>query len=119
MAKSLAVIITKVPYGTEEAFAGARLALAVLVSGCKVDIKVVLIGDGTLNALVSQKPQEIGMPSNLEALKQVIEMGAEIYCVDEDLNMLVQDPKILEGIKTVSWAEARDVVQQQDLITTF
>ena len=115
MAKSLAVIITKVPYGTEEAFAGARLALAVLVSGCKVDIKVVLIGDGTLNALVSQKPKEIGMPSNLEALKQVIEMGAEVYCVEEDLNMLVQDPKILEGIKTVSWAEARDVVQQQDL----
>ena len=72
MAESLLVLITKAPYGLEEAFAGARLALGGKVSGIMDNSSVLLIGDGTLNALEAQAPGAVGMPSNLEALQDIM-----------------------------------------------
>jgi tRNA 2-thiouridine synthesizing protein C len=119
MADSLLVLITKGPYGLEEAFAGARLALGGKVSGLMETSNILLIGDGTLNALQSQNPGAVGMPSNLEALQDVMDLDGEVYCVEEDLRQRAGDMKVLDGVKLVSWEEARAVVTAHQLVNTF
>lgn len=119
MAESIAVLLMKPPYGTEEGFAGARLALGGLVSGLVPKATVFLIGDGTLNALEAQRPEAIGMPSNLAALQDLMDLEGEVYCVEEDLRHRVGDMAVMDGVKMVSWAEARDLIKQHQLVTTF
>lgn len=119
MAESLLVLITKGPYGFEEAFAGARLALGGKVSGLMENSNLLLIGDGTLNALEAQKPEAVGMPSNAAALQDILDLEGEIYCVEEDLRRRVGDMKVIDGVKLVSWAEARDIVKKHQLVNTF
>ncbi|NLK26493.1 MAG: sulfur reduction protein DsrE [Euryarchaeota archaeon] len=119
MANSLLTLISKQPYGGEDAFAGMRLALGVLVSGLVPQASVMLIGDGTLNAVADQGPGALGMPSNLEALQDLLDMGASVYCVEEDLHARVENIDILEDVNMISWAEARDIIAQHQLVTTF
>jgi tRNA 2-thiouridine synthesizing protein D len=119
MAESLLVLITKAPYGLEEAFAGARLALGGKVSGIMNNSNVLLIGDGTLNALEAQAPGAVGMPSNLEALQDIMDLDGQVYCVEADLRERVGDMKVLDGVKLISWDEAREVVKAHQLVNTF
>ena len=65
MANSTLVLITKAPYGLEDAFAGLRLALAMGVNGMKTS--VVMVEDGVFNAVITQRPEAVKMPSNIEA----------------------------------------------------
>ncbi|MCQ5375473.1 MAG: DsrE family protein [Methanomassiliicoccales archaeon] len=119
MAESIVVLITKPPYGTEDAFAGLRLALAMIASGIIEKTSVVLIGDGTLNAVASQKPTAIEMPSNLEAIQDVLDFDASVYCVQEDLFERVGEIETMAGIKMVTWEEARSIISEHQLVTTF
>ncbi|MDW5563021.1 MAG: DsrE family protein [Methanomassiliicoccus sp.] len=119
MAESLLVLITKPPYGLEEAFAGARLALGGKVSGIMDNSNLLLMGDGTLNALETQSPGAVGMPSNLEALQDIIDLDGSVYCVEPDLRARAGDMKVLEGVKLISWEEARAVVKAHQLVNTF
>lgn len=119
MADDLLTLITKQPYGYEDAFAGMRLALGGLVSGLIPQVAVLFIGDGTLNAVAGQRPDALGMPSNLEALQDLLDMGAEVYCVEEDLRARVGDVETLDGVSMVSWEEAREVLARYHMVTTF
>jgi tRNA 2-thiouridine synthesizing protein D len=119
MAESLLVLITKGPYGLEEAFAGARLALGGKVSGLMENTNVLLMGDGTLNALKVQNNEVVAMPSNLAALQDIMELEGEVYCVEPDLHQRAGDLEALEGVKMVTWAEARDIVKKHQLVNTF
>ena len=80
MAKSLLVLITKAPYGFEEAFAGLRAGLGMLASGQVPVSNALLVGDGTLNAVAAQKPEAVRMPSNVEALNDLMDFEAKVYC---------------------------------------
>ena len=113
------VLITRPPYGLEEAFAGARLALGGKVSGVMDETSVLLIGDGTLNALEAQNPAAVAMPSNLEALQDILDLDGQVFCVEPDLRERVGDMKVLDGIKLVSWTEAREIVKAHKLVNTF
>jgi tRNA 2-thiouridine synthesizing protein C len=119
MAESLLVLVTKGPYGLEEAFAGARLALGGKVSGLMENSNILLIGDGTLNALEAQRPEAVGMPSNLAALQDFMDLEGEVYCVEPDYRQRVGNMKPYEGVKMVSWAEAREIVKKHQLVNTF
>ncbi len=119
MADNLLVILSKAPYGYEDAFAGARLALACLVSGELTKVTTLLVADGTLNAMTAQRPEALEMPSNLEALQNLMEMDGEVYCVEEDLRNRVGAEETLDGVKLVTWEEARGIIAQHTLITTF
>jgi len=119
MAESIAVMITRAPYGLEEGFAGARLALACMVSGIVPKVSIILVGDGTLNALTAQKPEAVAMPSNLEALQDVLDMDSPVYCAEEDLRSRVGDMEVMQGIKLISWEEVRGILRDHELITTF
>ena len=119
MTDDLLTIITKQPYGSEDAFAGMRLALGNLVSGLVPEAAVLLIGDGTLNAVASQRSGVLGMPSNLEALQDLLDMDAPVYCVEDELRERVGDVEALEGVTMVGWEGARELLSRHHMVTTF
>jgi sulfur relay protein TusB/DsrH len=118
MASSTLVLITKAPYGLEEAFAGLRLALAMGVNGMKTS--VVMIEDGVYNALGTQKPEAVRMPSNMEATKELYDFDVPVYVVKEDLAARgIPESKLFDGLKVVPAAKAKDLLAEHDLTTTF
>ena len=119
MAESIMVLVNKPPYGTEEAFAGLRLSLAMMVSGVVERSTVILIGDGTLNAVASQDPDAIGMPSNVEAITDLEDFEGEVYCVEEDLRERLGDVKVVSNVQMIDWVRAREIIKEHDLVTTF
>jgi tRNA 2-thiouridine synthesizing protein C len=119
MAKSILVVITKGPYGFEEAFAGLRLALGMMVSGQVERCGVLMIGDGTLNALKGQSPEAVRMPSNAEAINDLTDFDMPILCVAEDLHDRVGKVETLEAVKMGSWDDARAMIEGYDLVNTF
>ena len=118
MANSILVMITKPPYGLEEAFAGLRMALAMGVNGMKTT--VLMLEDGVYNAVMTQKPEAVKMPSNIEATKELYDFDIPVFVVKEDLEGRgIPESKLFEGLKTVPAAKVRDMVAEHDVITTF
>lgn len=119
MAQSILVLITKAPYGYEEGFAGARLALSQLAGGLITKCNILLVGDGTLNAVAGQMPEALKMPSNAESFSDLKDFDAMIYCVKEDLLERVGDVAVLDTVTGVDWNEARKIIADHDMVTTF
>lgn len=118
MATSIMVLVTKPPYGLEEAFAGLRLALAMGVNGMKTS--VLMLEDGVFNAIGSQKAEALKMPSNVDATKELYDFDVPVYVVKEDLEARgIPESKLFEGLKTVSEAQARELLAEHDVVTTF
>lgn len=118
MAQSLLVLITRPPYGLEEAFAGLRLGLAMAVNGMKTS--VLMLEDGVFNAVGSQKPEAVKMPSNIEATKDLYDFDVSVYVVREDLDARgIPESKLFEGLKVVESAKIKDILAEHDLVTTF
>jgi len=118
MANSTLVLITKAPYGLEEAFAGLRLALAMGVNGMKTS--VVMVEDGVYNAVSTQKPETVKMPSNIEATKELYDFDIPVYVVREDLEergMAVS--KVFEGLKVIPAGYLKALLADYDVVTTF
>lgn len=119
MADSILFIMTKPPYGFEEFFAGARASLAMLASGLIGRSTLLLVGDGTLNAVASQDPSAVLMPSNIEAIDDLADFEGEVYCIEEDLRSRVGDVPVVESVKMVTWDKARELVIDHQMVTTF
>jgi len=118
MANSILVLITRAPYGLEEAFAGLRLALAMGVNGMKTS--VLMMEDGVFNAVSTQKPEAVKMPSNIEATKELYDFEVPVYVVKEDLTARgIPESKLFEGLKVVPASEAKDMLAEHDVVTTF
>ena len=120
MAKSILVLINKPPYGWEDAFAGLRLGRAMVASGAVESTGTVLVGEGVLNAVKSQSPDAIGMPSNLDAMEDLDVMETPVYCIREDLEELGLDAEQLaEWVKLLPKDELPALVSKFDVVTTF
>ena len=118
MAESTLVLVTKAPYGLEDAFAGLRMALAMGVNGMKTS--VILIEDGVYNGLGSQKPEAVHMPSNAEATKELYDFDVPVYVVKEDLaSRGIEESRLFEGLKVIPATEVKKLVSEHDLVTTF
>jgi len=118
MAGSMLVLVTKAPYGLEEAFAGLRLALAMGVNGMKTS--VLMMEDGVFNAVSTQKPEAVKMPSNIEATKELYDFEVPVYVVMEDLTARgIPESKLFEGLKVVPAAKAKDLLAEHEVVTTF
>lgn len=118
MANSVLVIITKPPYGLEEAFAGLRMALAMGVNGMKAS--VLLMEDGVYNAVGTQKPEAVGMPSNIEATKELYDFDIPVFVVKEDLEGRgIPESKLFEGLRTIPVEIVKQMIVEHDLVTTF
>lgn len=118
MAQSILILATKAPYGTEDFFAGARLALAMLASGSISRSTVLMVGDGTLN-VVAQNPDIIAMPSNIEAINDLVDFEGEVFVLEDDLKARVGDVPIVDGVKRISWEKARELISDHEVVTTF
>ena len=118
MANSILVLITKAPYGVEEAFAGLRLALAMGVNGMKTT--VLMLEDGVFNGVSTQKPEAIGMPSNIEATKELYDFEIPVYVVKEDLDARgIPESKLFDGLKVLPADKVKGLLTEHDLATTF
>jgi len=118
MASSILVLITKPPYGLEEAFAGLRLALAMGVNGMKTS--VLFVEEGVYNAVGTQKAEVLKMPSNIDATKDLYEFDVPVYVVSEDLAARgIQEGMLFEGLKVVPATKARELMAEHDVVTTF
>ncbi len=118
MANSILVLITKSPYGLEEAFAGLRLALAMGVNGMKTS--VLMMDDGVFNAVGAQRPETVKMPSNVEATKELYDFEVPVFVIKEDLvSRGIDESKLFDGLKIVPVAKARDLLKEHEVVTTF
>ena len=118
MAESMLVLVTKAPYGLEDAFAGLRLALAMGVNG--MTVSVVLAEDGVYNAVASQKPEAVGMPSNKEATTELYDFDIPVHVVREDLaERGLSEDGTFDGLKFVGRSELRGMVADHEVVTTF
>jgi len=118
MAESTLVLVTKPPYGLEEAFAGLRLALAMAVNGMKTS--VVMVDDGVYNAVASQRAEAVSMPSNVEATKELYDFDVSVMVVREDLAARgIEESQVFEGLKVISEADLRALLAEHDVVTTF
>ncbi|MDG7010787.1 MAG: DsrE family protein [Nitrososphaerota archaeon] len=80
MAKSLAIAITKAPFGTIHAAEAIRLANGAISYGHEVT--VVLIGDGIYMAKTGQKAEEAGWTSLSPLLEKLVSSGRAKVLVD-------------------------------------
>jgi tRNA 2-thiouridine synthesizing protein D len=119
MAESILFLMTRGPYGVEEYFAGSRASLAMLASGIIGRSTLLLVGDGTLNAVATQEPQAIGMPSNVEATNDLEDFEGEVYAIAEDLKARLGDVPVLPSVKLIAWDKARELISEHQLVTTF
>jgi len=118
MAGSMLVLITKPPYGLEDAFAGLRLGLAMAVNGMKTS--VLMLEDGVFNAVAAQKPEAVRMPSNIEATKELYDFEVPVYVVKEDLAARgISESQLFEGLKVVPASDIRKLVAEHEVVTTF
>jgi len=112
------VLITKPPYGLEDAFAGLRFALTVVSNG--MPTTVVMLEDGVYNGIKGQKGSAISMPSNEDAISDLIALEVPILLVKESLesrNLPYQ--KLNSFCKIVSEDEIREIVKNHQFIATF
>jgi sulfur relay (sulfurtransferase) DsrF/TusC family protein len=118
MASSILVLITRAPYGLEEAFAGLRLALAMGVNGMKTS--VVLMEDGVYNAVASQKSEVLKMPSNADATKELYDFDVQVHVVKEHLESRgIPESRLFEGLKVTPSSQLKQLMNEHDLVTTF
>ena len=118
MAQSVMFLITRAPYGVEEAFAGLRMALAFAVNGAKTS--VVMMEDGVFNAVGGQKPDILKMPSNADATKELYDFDVQVCVVREDIEERgIPEGKLIEGVKVVGKGELKKLVAEHDVVTTF
>ncbi|MCJ7607571.1 MAG: DsrE family protein [Thermoplasmata archaeon] len=118
MAESLLVMVTKPPYGLEDAFAGLRLGLAMVVNGMKTT--VVMVDDGVYNAVATQDPAAVGMPSNIEATTELYDFDVDVYVVREDLAARgLPETGLIDGVKVVPATAVAELVAGHSVTTTF
>lgn len=120
MANSILTIVTKPPYGTEEAFAGLRLALSQIAGGIVEKSDVLLIEDGVFNTISKQNSKAIGMPSNAEAIEDLLDMECTVYCVREDIEARgIVNSNIIENIQVIPRDNVSKIVEEYDLTASF
>lgn len=120
MVDSMLTLVVKAPYGREDAFAGLRFALSQIASGALDRSDTVLMGDGVYNALKGQKSEEIGMPSNLEATGDLLDLDGKVFCVKEDLvERELLEGNMLEGLEIIGREKLPQLINDYDIIVTF
>jgi len=114
----IGVIISRPPYGLEDAFAGARLSLSVLANSA--GSPVFLMEGGVLNARKAQDSRAIGLPSNVDALEDLLSMAGDVYCVREHLDEWhIAPEELMDGIEVIPLERAAELMDGCDGVITF
>jgi sulfur relay (sulfurtransferase) DsrF/TusC family protein len=114
--RSVCVVVTKAPYGREDAFGGLRLALSGVTHGSQ--FTVVLRGDGVWSALRGQRAEAIGMPSNESVVSDILEMGGEVWAEEGALAPRGLSPgDLVEGVRVAPTERLDGVIMRHDAVT--
>ena len=114
--KSLCVVVTRAPYGREDAFGGLRLALSGVTHG--LQLTAVLRGDGVWSALKGQRAEAIGMPSNESVISDILEMGGAVWAEEGALAARGLSPgDLVEGVQVGPAGRLDGVILSHDATT--
>ena len=120
MVNTILTIIKSAPYGREDAFAGLRFSLSQIAAGMLDACDTILVEDGVYNTLKGQWARAIMMPSNLDAVQDLLDLDGRVFCVREHLKERNISPKdILEGIELVSIAQLPTLIETYDAFATY
>ena len=114
--RSMCVVITRAPYGREDAFSGLRLALSGVTHGSQ--FTVVLRGDGVWSALRGQRAEAIAMPSNETVVSDILEMGGAVLAEEGALAARGLSPEdLVEGVQVAPAGRLDGIVLSHDAST--
>ncbi len=116
--KNMLVIITKPPYGVEDAFAGFRFALSTVSNG--MPTTVLMIDDGVFNAVKGQNAGTIGMPTNEDAIMDLVGLEVPVFVAKEAYDKRgLPSGKFNEICKLIREEEIKGLVGKNELFATF
>ena len=120
MVNSILTIVKSAPYGREDAFAGLRFSLSQIAAGMLDVCDTILVEDGVYNVLKGQDTAAIRMPSNLEAVQDLLDLDGRVLCVREHLKERTIAPEdIMEEVELVSITELPALVEAYDAFVTY
>lgn len=118
--KKIGVIITRAPYGYEDAFAGLYVGTASLSRG--MEATVFLLGDGVYTAMKGHGDtmKLIHLPPTEPQVKDIIDLGGRVL-VDREAAAIrgVTQEESIEGVEFVDSKKLLDEIEAIDLTATF
>jgi hypothetical protein len=55
----------------------------------------------------------------MEALSDMADFDAKVYCVRSELEERVGEVPILPCVELIDWERAREIINEHDMVTTF
>ena len=106
---SIAISITSAPYGLEDTVGGLYLSFPILAK--KIQLTILLSGDGVFCAMKEQMSEVIEHPAISELLHNVMLLGGKVYVEKESCRKRgVEETELLQGVELV---ERRKISQVQ------
>ena len=116
---SLLIYCTHGTYGRDDDAYGALLQANHAVAR-GMNVTLVLVEDGVLLSKKNQNPLKIGLPNNLDEIKDFIELGGKLIVIKESLEERgVKDSEIIDGAKITPFEEIIDLIEQNEISLTF
>ena len=120
MIKRILTIVKSAPYGREDAFAGLRFSLSQIAAGMVDSCDTILVEDGIYNAKLDQRSAVIRMPSNLDAVEDLLDLDGLVFLVREHMEARGLGPgDMLEGVKIISLADVSKLAEAYDAFVTY
>jgi sulfur relay (sulfurtransferase) DsrF/TusC family protein len=113
--RNMCVVIGHPPYGREDAFAGLRTVAVCTTRGIPTD--AVVTGEGVWNLVKEQWPERLHLPSNYDAVIDIVETGSKVYVDEESLKVhgLTADD-ILPDVTVLPFSEIADIILGHDSV---
>lgn len=112
---NLCVVISHPPYGREDAFAGLRTAAVCTARGIPSD--AVATGPGVWNLVRDQWSETLELPSNADAVTDILEAGGRVYADAESLEAHGLSPgDLVDGVTVLPFAEVAELMLAHDAV---
>jgi predicted peroxiredoxin len=116
---SLLIYCTHGTYGRDDDAYGALLQANHAVAR-GMNVTLVLVEDGVLLSKKGQNPSKIGLPNNLDEIKDFIELGGKLVVIKESIEERgVKVNELIEGTEITPFLDIVDLVEQNEISLTF
>ncbi len=117
--RSLLIYCTHGTYGRDDDAYGALLQANHAVAR-GMDVALVLVEDGVLLVKKGQNPSKIGLPNNIDEIKDFIELGGKLIVIKESIDDRgIKVNEIIEGAEITPFLDIVDIIEQNDISLTF
>lgn len=116
---SMLILATHGTYGRDDdAFGAMMVANAALAKG--LDVTLVLFEDGVAMAKKGQDPAGIGMPNNLNELKDFIDLGGRLVANSESLDERgISIDELISDVEILSYNELYEIIDENKISITL